>query len=44
MQKVMEEEEARGKAFDWWFLIKLLIIFGILFLLLLIALSNLKRR
>lgn len=40
----LEKEEAeRSSAFDWWMLIKFLILLAIIALLILIALSNLKR-
>ena len=40
----LEEAQNRNKdKFDWWFLMKFLIVCIIAFLLLLIALSNLKR-
>lgn len=42
--KAMDDERRRQGEFDWWFLIKILIVFLILFLLVLIALSNLKKR
>lgn len=44
MQAAEEEQERRKGQFDWWFLIRFLILLLIAFLILLIALSNLKKR
>ena len=42
--RALEAEQRRDGAFDWWMLIKVLIVFLILALVVLIALSNLKKR
>jgi len=44
LNETREAERSRSSPFDWWLLIKILIIGLIIFLLILIGLSNLKRR
>jgi hypothetical protein len=44
MEKAEEEERARESAFDWWLILKILIVLAIIFLLVLIAIGNAKRR
>jgi len=43
VKRVEEEQSRKAKAFDWWLLIKILIIALILFLIVLIALGNTRR-
>jgi len=44
VQQIEQQERTRNKAFDWWMLMKILIVFAIVILLGMIALSNLKKR
>lgn len=44
LNEVREEEQARSSPFDWWLIIKLLILGLIIFLVVLIGLSNMKKR
>lgn len=44
LNETREAEQSRSSPFDWWLLIKILIIGLIIFLLILIGLSNLKKR
>ncbi len=44
LSETREEENARSSPFDWWLLVKLLILALIIFLVILIGLSNMKKR
>lgn len=44
LARLAQDEKAKERAFNWWFLIKILIIFAIFFLVILIVLGSARKR